>query len=58
MPFKAVTEGEYKGKPTLSIYRNEEDNFPFSFGVGKAKLMVKHIEAIKKFVKQNTIEKE
>lgn len=49
----AVRIGEYKGHKTISLLRNEEDEYPFTFGVGKAKLVVENIEEIKKFVEEN-----
>ena len=52
--FHEVEKGEYKGKPTLTLRRAEDDRFPFSFGIGKAKLMVKHFKAIKEFVNDNS----
>ncbi|MFH0827249.1 MAG: hypothetical protein V1923_05155 [Candidatus Omnitrophota bacterium] len=48
-----VERGEYKGKPLIIFKRNEEDKFPFSFGLTKAKLILENIEAIKKFVEEN-----
>lgn len=45
--------GEYKGKPLLILKRSEEDKYPFSFGVSKAKLILDNIEEIKKFVEEN-----
>ncbi|MDP3143411.1 MAG: hypothetical protein Q8N14_05710 [Candidatus Omnitrophota bacterium] len=45
---------EFKGKPVLTLKRNEEDQYPFSFGVSKAKLIVENIEEIKKFVEENS----
>ena len=45
-----VSEGEYKGNPMLVIRANPEDKFPFQFGIKKAKLILEHIEDIKKFV--------
>jgi hypothetical protein len=48
-----VERGEYKGKPLIILKRNEEDKFPFSFGVSKARLILDHIEEIKKFVQEN-----
>lgn len=48
-----VERGEYKGKPLLVIKRSEEDKYPFSFGLGKAKLILENIEEIKKFVEEN-----
>ncbi|MCB4790908.1 MAG: hypothetical protein LHV68_03375 [Elusimicrobia bacterium] len=47
-----LTEGEYKGNPMIVIKNAEEDKFPFSFGLKKAKLVVEHIEEIKKFVEK------
>ncbi len=51
-----VERGEYKGKPLLILKRNEEDKYPFSFGVSKAKLIVSNFDAIKKFVAENSQE--
>lgn len=48
-----VERGEYKGKPLLILKRNEEDKYPFSFGVSKARLILDNIEEIKKFVEEN-----
>ena len=41
----APVEGEYEGKPTISIPL--ASGRPFSFGVEKAAAIVKHIEAVK-----------
>ena len=49
-----VERGEFKGKPVLILKRDEEDKYPFSFGLMKAKLIVENIEAIKKFVEENS----
>jgi len=49
-----IERSEYKGKPLIVIKRNEDDKYPFSFGVSKAKLILENIEAIKKFVEENT----
>ncbi len=48
-----IERGEYKGKPLIIIKRNEDDKYPFSFGVSKAKLILDNIEEIKKFVEEN-----
>jgi len=48
-----VERSEYKGKPLLVIKRSEDDKFPFSFGVSKARLILDNIEEIKKFVEEN-----
>lgn len=52
-----VEESEYKGNPVLILKNNEEDRYPFTFGVKKAKLMLEHIDDIKKFVEKNDKEK-
>jgi hypothetical protein len=48
-----VSESEYKGSPILVIKSTTEDKFPFQFGVKKAKLVLAHIEDIKKFVEKH-----
>ena len=45
-----VERSEYKGKPILVIKRSEDEKYPFSFGVAKAKMILENIEEIKKFV--------
>ncbi len=47
-----VERSEFKGKPVLVIKRTEDDQFPFSFGISKAKLILENIEEIKKFVSE------
>jgi hypothetical protein len=49
-----VEKAEFKGKPILVLKRNEEDRYPFYFGLSKAQLILEHIEAIKKFVEENS----
>ncbi len=49
-----VERTEYKGKPILVLKRDEEDKYPFSFGLSKAKLIVEHFEDIKKFVDEQS----
>jgi len=44
---------EFKGRPILVLKRNEEEKFPFSFGLAKAKMIIENIEEIKKFVAEN-----
>lgn len=46
-PVKPIVD-EFKGNKILIL--NPGGRFPFSFGVGKAKLILEHIEAIKNFV--------
>lgn len=49
-----VERSEYKGKPVIILKRDAEDKFPFSFGIAKAKLILEHIEEIKKFIEENS----
>lgn len=48
-----VERSEFKGKPLLVIKKSEDDKFPFSFGVYKAKLILENLDEIKKFVEEN-----
>lgn len=51
-----IERSEYKGKPVLVIKRDENDKYPFSFGLTKARLILDNIEEIKKFVAENSEE--
>jgi hypothetical protein len=51
-----VERSDYNGKPILVLRRSEDDKFPFSFGINKAKLIMENYEEIKKFVAENTKE--
>lgn len=48
-----VSESEYKGNPMIVIKSTAEDKFPFQFGVKKAKLVLAHVEDIRKFVQKH-----
>jgi len=54
-----IERGEYKGSPTVSIRKDTVEQFqhPFSFGMGKAKLLLQALEQepdfLKKFVEEN-----
>jgi hypothetical protein len=37
----------------ISLFRDDNDLYPFMFGVGKAKLILENIDAIKQFVEEN-----
>jgi len=41
---------EYKGSPVFVIRKDQDDKYPFSFGLAKARMMVENIEAIKSFI--------
>ncbi len=45
-----VERSEFKGKPVLIIKRDENDQYPFSFGLNKARLILENLDEIKKFV--------
>jgi phenylalanyl-tRNA synthetase alpha subunit len=47
------TIGEFKGNVTLTLKQNEEDKFGFTFGLTKARLILDHIEDIRKFYEEN-----
>ena len=51
-----ATLGMYQGKPVLSLFRSEQDRFPFTFGEQKAKLILSNLQAIRAFVQ--TLEEE
>ena len=44
---------EFKGRPMLVLKTGDEDKYPFSFGLSKAKKIIDHIEDIKRFVAEN-----
>jgi hypothetical protein len=48
-----VEESEFKGNKMIVLKNDEEDKYPFQFGVKKAKLILENIEAIKQFVEKN-----
>jgi hypothetical protein len=54
-----VERGEYKGNPMVSIRKDteEQDRYPFSFGLGKAKLLLAALrqepDFLEKFVEEN-----
>ena len=50
----AVEFDEYNGNPVIILKRDENDVYPFRFGVRKAQIILDHIEDIKKFVNKNT----
>lgn len=48
-----VERSEFKGKPMLVIKNSDDDKFPFSFGLSKARKILDNLEEIKKFVAEN-----
>ena len=51
-----IERSEFKGKPVLIIKRDENDKYPFTFGLTKARLILDNIDEIKKFVAENSEE--
>jgi len=45
-----IQEGDYKGNAMLIIRQSPLDKFPFQFGVKKARLILEHLEDIRKFI--------
>ncbi len=43
----------YKGKPMITIKKDENDHYPFFCGLNKARPILENIEEIKKFVEEN-----
>jgi len=49
-----IERSEFKGKPVLVLKRDEEDRYPFSFGLSKARMIVENYDEIKKFVEESS----
>jgi len=47
-----VEFGEFKGNKVMTIKRDENDRYPFTFGKTKARLIVENYDEIKKFAEQ------
>jgi hypothetical protein len=50
----SVEISDYNGNPVIILKKDENDKYPFRFGVKKAQLILDNIETIKKFVKDNS----
>ena len=44
---------ECKGNKLIVLKRSEDDKYAFRFGLSKAKLILEHMEDIRKFVEEN-----
>lgn len=53
MPF--IEHSEYKGNKMIVLKRKQDDKYPFSFGLGKAKLLLQCIKEIQAFVDANDV---
>ena len=45
--------GEFKGNPVITLKQGEDDPYGFTFGLTKARLVLEHIEDIRKFYEEN-----
>ena len=44
--------GEFKGNKVMTLKRAEDDRYPFTFGKAKARLIIEHLEEVKKFAEE------
>jgi len=52
-----IKRSEYKDKPTLQLMKDENDRFPFSFGIAKARMILENLDAIRSFVAEQEVTK-
>lgn len=50
-----IEESEYKGKPVLTIKTDEEDRYPFTFGLSKAQKIIDAYQDILSFVNKHKV---
>ena len=48
-----ASESEFKGNPMLVLKAMPDDKFPFQFGLKKAKLIMAHLDDIKRFIEKH-----
>jgi len=48
-----VTIGEYKGNAVITLPTTADGKYPFTFGVTKAKAILKYLDDIRRFVELN-----
>ena len=53
-----VKIGEYKGNPTITLPTTVDGKYPFTFGVTKAKAVLKYMDDIRRFVEMHDKPKE
>jgi len=53
-----IEKDEFKGNKLIILKRHDDDQYPFRFGVSKAKLILAHIDDIKEFVAENEAEEQ
>ena len=47
-----VEYSEFKGNKIITLKRSDDDKYPFSFGKGKAKMIVENYDKIKEFAEE------
>ena len=47
-----VEYSEFKGNKIIKLMKDDADQFPFSFGKAKARLIVENFDAIKAFAEE------
>ena len=52
-----VEESEFKGNPMIVLKRDADDNYPFQFGLSKAKLVLSAIPQITEWVAKQEFKK-
>ncbi len=52
-----VEKTVFKGNPVIILKRNENDKYPMSFGLSKARLILENLEEVQKFVEENNAKK-
>ena len=48
-----VERSTFKNNPVITLKENESDQYGFTFGIKKAKLILEYIEEIQAFVDEN-----
>ena len=48
----------YMNKPVIALKRDAEDNYPFTFGLSKARLILANIDAIRQFVHEQAVKED
>lgn len=52
------TVSEYKGNTVITLKRSDNNNYGFTFGLAKAKLIIDHLEEVKQFYEEHKDDKE
>lgn len=48
-----IEKSEFKGRPVIKLKKDDNDEYGFTFGLTKAKLILENLEEIKQFVEEN-----